>query len=416
VPQLLIKMLNLKEYIAEDKNVHLEHVEDLVFNEGVDGTRKAINFLRDLRDMLAGHSASKITATVKWDGAPAVFAGVDPGDGKFFVAKKGVFNKTPKVYKTAAQVDADTSGDLAVKLKAALTEFKKLGIKSGVYQGDLMFTQADLKTEMIDGQKYTTFHPNTIVYAVPFDSGLAAKIRKAKVGVVWHTTYEGPSFETMRASFGKSIIANMAHVPSVWMDDANYKDYSGTATFTAAETKHVTEMLSAVGKLFNQIPAKTLNDIRSDEDLLMLVKTFNNTKVREGTKINPVQHTRDLFQWIYDRFQKDIDTKKTEKGKSAQEEKRKKILAFFANHPQEDIVKIFEISNMIADIKSVIIAKMNQAGHIQTFVKTSSGFKVTGVEGFVAIDHMKGGAVKIVDRMEFSKNNFSADIIKGWQK
>ena len=410
-------MLRLKEYLKEEQNVHMEHIEDLVFNEGVDGTRKAINFLRDLRDMLAGSATSKVTATVKWDGAPAIFAGIDPTDGKFFVAKKGVFNKNPKVYKTPAEVDADTDGDLAVKLKVALAEFKKLGIKSGVYQGDLMFTHDTLKTETIDDQKYTTFHPNTIVYAIPYESDLAKKIRGAKIGVVWHTTYTGNSFETMKASFGKPIASQLNHVASVWMDDANYKDYSGTATFTAAETKHVTEMLSEVGKLFQSINPATLNAIKNDEDLLIAIKTYNNSKVRAGEKItNPKAHVKGLFQWIYDKYQKEIDTKKTEKGKSAQEEKRKKILSWFANHEQEEIVKIFQVSSMIADIKTPIIAKMNQAGHISTFVKTTNGFKATGVEGFVAIDHLKGGAVKIVDRMEFSKNNFSADIIKGWQR
>jgi len=410
-------MKTLKTHIAEEQNVHMEHVEDLVFNEGVDGTRKAINFLRDLRDMLAGNSSSKITATVKWDGAPAIFAGVDPTDGKFFVAKKGVFNKNPKVYKTAAEVDADTSGDLATKLKIALTEFKKLGIKKGVYQGDLMFTKADLKTETIDGEKYTTFHPNTIVYAVPYSSELAAKVRTAKIGVVWHTTYTGNSFETMTASFGKPIASQLTHTPSVWMDDANYKDYSGTATFTASETKAVTDMLSRAGTLFQGIKADTINGISKDSDLLMLVKTYNNTKVRAGERIqNPKQHVQGLFHWIYERFQKDIESKKTEKGKSAQEEKRKKILAYFANHEQDQIAKVFELSNLIADIKLPIIAKMNQAGHISTFVKTKNGFKVTGVEGFVAIDHLKGGAVKIVDRMEFSSNNFNPEIVKGWQR
>jgi hypothetical protein len=410
-------MKTLKTHIAEEQNVHMEHVEDLVFNEGVDGTRKAINFLRDLRDMLAGHSSSKITTTVKWDGAPAIFAGVDPTDGKFFVAKKGVFNKNPKVYKTAAEVDADTQGDLATKLKIALTEFKKLGIKKGVYQGDLMFTKADIKTETIDGEKYTTFHPNTIVYAVPYSSELASKVRTAKIGVVWHTTYTGNSFETMTASFGKPIASQLTHTPSVWMDDANYKDYSGTATFTASETKAVTDMLSKAGTLFNQIKADTINDISKDSDLLILVKTYNNTKVRAGERIqNPKQHVQGLFHWIYERFQKDIESKKTEKGKSAQEEKRKKIMAYFANHEQEQIAKVFELSNLIADIKLPIIAKMNQAGHISTFVKTKNGFKVTGVEGFVAIDHLKGGAVKIVDRMEFSSNNFNPEIVKGWQR
>ena len=394
----------------------MEHVEDLIFNEGVNGTRKAINFLRDLRDMLAGHSKNKITTTVKWDGAPAVFAGVDPRDGKFFVAKKGVFNKEPKVYKTPAEVDADTSGDLAAKLKVALKELSKLGIKSGVYQGDLMFTD-DKKVETIDGEKYITFHPNTIVYAVPYDSELGKKIRSAKIGVVWHTTYTGQSFETMTASFGKSIVNKFNDVPSIWMDDANYKDYSGTATFTADETKKVTEILSRAGVLFNSISAQTLNGISNDEDLLLAVKTFNNSKIRKSEQIVDTRaHVRELFHYIHDRYQKEIDKKKTAAGKSKQEEARKKVLNFFAHHDQNQIVGIFDLANLIVEAKNLIIAKMNQAGHISTFLRTANGFKTTGVEGFVAIDHLTGGAVKIVDRMEFSKANFSADIIKGWQR
>ena len=187
-------MFGLKDYLKEQKNTHMEHLEDLVFNEGVSGTNKAIAFLEDLLKMLSGNSSSKVDATVKWDGAPAIFAGIDPRDGKFFVAKKGVFNKDPKVYKTAAEITADTSGDLAAKLKVALVELKKLGITKGVFQGDLMFTKSDLKTEKINGESYLTFHPNTIVYAVPLSSNLATKIKKANMGIVWHTSYEGSSF------------------------------------------------------------------------------------------------------------------------------------------------------------------------------------------------------------------------------
>lgn len=394
----------------------MEHVEDLLLDGGVAGARKAIDFLTDLRDMLAGHAKSKVTATVKWDGAPAIFCGIDPRDGKFFVAKKGVFNKEPKVYKTAAEIDADTSGDLAAKLKVALTEFSKLGIKSGVYQGDLMFTD-DLKKETIDNEAYITFHPNTIVYAVPVDSELGKRIRAAKIGVVWHTTYTGDSFESMKASFGKSIVQHLKQTPSVWMDDANYKDYSGTATFTAEETKEVNAALAKAETLFKGIKAETLNGISQDADLLLAVKTFGNTKIRKGEEIvNTVSYVKELFNYIYDKYQKEIDTKKTEKGRASNEEKRKKILSFFANHPQNEIAKIFELANLLVRAKHLIIAKMNQAGHISTFIKTSTGFKVTGVEGFVAIDHLTGGAVKIIDRMEFSKSNFSADVIKGWQR
>jgi hypothetical protein len=410
-------MKTLKSFIIEEKNTHMEHLEDLVFNEGVNGTRKAINFLRDLRDMLAGHSSDKITATVKWDGAPAVFAGIDPRDGKFFVAKKGVFNKEPKVYKTPAEVDADTSGDLADKLKIALAEFKKLGIKSGVFQGDLMFTQKDLKTETIDGQKYITFHPNTIVYAVPFDSALGLQVRKAKIGVVWHTTYEGSSFETMKATFGRSIASLFKKSASVWMDDANYKDYTGVATFTAAETKALTEKLAAAGKLFQSMKAATLNYIHQDEELLMHVKTYNNSKVRAGQLIsNPDAHVTGLLSYIHDKYQAEIDKLKTDKGKAGKAEKRQRVMSFFANHPKAEIVKIFELANQLTVIKNQIVSKMNQASAINTFLRTSNGFRVTGVEGFVAIDKLTGGAVKIVDRMEFSKANFSPEIIKGWQR
>ena len=409
-------MKSLKHFITEEKNTHMEHVEDLVFNEGVEGTRKAINFLRSLRDMLAGHSKSAITSTVKWDGAPAVFAGIDPRDGKFFVAKKGVFNKEPKVYKTNADIDADASGDLAAKLKIALREFSKLGIKSGVYQGDLMFTD-DKKTETIDGEKYITFHPNTIVYAVPYSSELGKKIRSAKIGVVWHTTYEGDSFESMRASFGKSIVDKFNEVPSIWMDDANYKDYSGTATFTAEETKRVTEVLSRAGTLFNSISAPTLNGISNDEDLLLAVKTYNNSKIRKMEQIsNTRAHVRDLFHYIHDKYEKEIEKKKTPAGKQKQEDTRKKVLSFFAHHDQNQIVAIFDLVNLLVEAKKMIIEKMNQAGHISTFLRTANGFKITGVEGFVAIDHLSGGAVKIIDRMEFSYANFSPEILKGWQR
>lgn len=410
-------MKNFKSFLIEAKNTHMEHLEDLVFIEGVTGTRKAINFLRDVRNMLAGNATSKVTATVKWDGAPAIFAGIDPRDGKFFVAKKGVFNKEPKIYKTDEEIDADTQGELADKFKIALRNFRKLGIKSGVYQGDMMFTKGDLKTEIIDGEKFTTFHPNTIVYAVPYASDLAKKIRSAEIGVVWHTTYTGSSFETLSAEFGKPIVDKLKGSPTVWMDDANYHDYSGEATFTAAETEHVTELLSKIGYLFHEVSAGCLNHISTDEDLLGLVLTFNNSKVRAGQVVtNPKQHVKELFDWIHDRYQKEIDAKKTEKGKQGWEEKRKKILSFFANHDQAEIAKIFELSRLLGEVKKPIIEKMNKAASIKTFLKTKNGFEVTGVEGFVAIDHLTGGAVKIVDRMEFSRANFSADILKGWQR
>lgn len=409
-----MKLKSLKGYLVEEKNTHMEHLEDLIFNEGSVGTRKAIDFIKDLRDMLAGHSTTKVTATVKWDGAPAIFAGIDPRDGKFFIAKKGVFNKEPKIYKTNKEIDADTTGDLAAKFKVALAELKKLGIKSGVYQGDLMFTKSDLKKETIDGQNYITFHPNTIVYAVPETSELATKIKQAKIGVVWHTTYTGDSFETMKASFGKSIVQHLTPNSSVWMDDANYKDYSGTATFTAEETSVLNGLINKIQSKFNGIKHEAIDAISKNEELLLQIKTYNNTKIRSGEGFSDTKaHVKGLFDYIHAKLE---PKQKTEKGKAAGEEKRKAVLKYFSEHNPQDIQDIFDLANIMTAAKEMIVAKMNQAGHISTFLKTTNGFKTTGVEGFVAIDHLKGGAVKVINRMEFSRSNFSADIIKGWQR
>ena len=399
----------------EGKNVHLEHIEDMVFNEGVAGTRNAILFLRSIRDMLSGASSRSVNITTKWDGAPAIFAGVDPADGAFFVAKKGLFNADPQMYKTVEDVKSKLSGELQDKFIVALQEFSKLGIKSGVYQGDLMFTKSDLSKEKIDGQDYLTFQPNTIVYAVPVASPLARKIRRAKIGVVWHTTYTGKTIGDMKASFGQSIVNKMKESSSVWMDDATYKDVSGTATFTQEETANLTAMLSHAGKIFQKLPSKALNDIAGENEFLTRLKAFNNTKVRTGKMIiNARTHVFELIRYFREYYKKEADKRSSDKGKQAQLDKAKKLMVYFDNH-KNDLIKIYEIVMLLTSAKNMVVNKLNQAGSIPTFLRTTSGFKVTEQEGYVAIDKV-GGAVKLVDRMEFSRANFSPDVIKGWQK
>jgi hypothetical protein len=394
----------------------MEHLEDSILNLGVNGTREAINFLRSLRDMLAGRSKSQVNVTVKWDGAPAVFAGIDPSDGKFFVAKKGIFNKNPKVYKTNADVDADTSGDLNTKLKLALAELPKLGIK-GVVQGDFLYAKEDLKVVDIEGEPYITFHPNTIVYAVPQNSKLGQEILRSKIGVVWHTTYRGDSFETMSASFGEEIASGLKQVKSIWSVDAVYKDVSGTANFTAEETAQVTAILSQAGKLFNSISRETLNGVSDNPETLVRVKTFVNSKIRQGERIrNTKTFVKELEQYIENYYNKEADKKTTPSGKSAQFAKRDSTLEYFRKTPTAQIVAMFDLYNLIIDAKLMIIRKLDRAKRIGTFLRTADGYEVTEQEGFVAIDRMGKNAVKLVDRLGFSKANFSDQYIKGWQR
>ena len=392
----------------------MTHIEDLILDGGVKGARQAINALRSLRDMLSGNSKKSVDITVKWDGAPAVFAGEDPRDGSFFVAKKGIFNANPKIYKSHEDIKADTSGDLSKKLILAFDELSKLGIK-GVIQGDFMFDQSDLKKETIDGVSYTVFHPNTIAYAVPTNSDIAKEIRAAKIGIVWHTIYNGATFETMQAEFGREIVPKLKKSKSVWMVDATMPDLSGTATLTAKETESVTKNLSNAGKLFKQIASSTLKELESNKELNLIINVYNNRKVRDGQRITDTKaHATGLVMFVNDRYAKEIDKRSSEKGKQTQVTKRDELLKFFSKGNIKNLQKVFEMQNFVVDSKLIIINKLNRLSNIGTFVKTKSGFRVTNPEGFVAIDRMEGGAVKLVDRMEFSANNFSKDIIKGW--
>jgi hypothetical protein len=399
------------------KNLHLEHIEDEILNFGVNGGRGAINFLRSLRDMLAGSSRSEVNMTVKWDGAPAIFAGIDPSDGKFFVAKKSVFNVNPKLYKSDAEIDGDLSGDLNAKFKVALAEFSKLGI-TGVIQGDLMFT--DLTTENIDGESMYTFQPNTIVYAVPVDSELGKTMNKAKVGVVWHTTYSGDTLEGMRASFGVDI-SSLKKSSTIWMDDATYKDVSGKATMTTAETAKVTSHLSNVGRTFRKINSTRLNKFLKLQDSLTgkLVgasfKTYNNTLVRTGKTVSdPKGHANGYITHVENHFQKEIDKLKTDKSKDVLKTKMTEYIREFKKD-LGNLQNVVEFQMHLVNAKMEIVKKLNSVkGLTSTFIKTDNGYKVVNPEGYVAIDKVSGEAVKLVDRMEFSFNNFTA--IKAWDK
>ena len=406
-------MFAFSNFLTEQKNLHMEHLEDEVLNGGVEGTRGAINFLQGLRDMLAGNGSSSVNVTVKWDGAPAVFAGINPENDQFFVGTKGVFAKNAKINYSHEDINKNHKGGLAKKLHTALDELSKVGIK-GVLQGDMMYSSDDLKKEEIDDVSYITFQPNTIVYAVPVKSQLAAKIMSSKMGIVWHTTYSGDTMEDMSASFGVPAGA-FQETGSIWQADASFKDQSGTATMTKRETEHVTAILSQAGKLFLKMDSNVLGMISSDPQTALLIKTYHNSTVRAGTKISNVgKYTAGLIAFVYDRLKRDIDKVKQEKTKKAKQEIMDRYVGFLRKNSSE-LVKIFTIQNLLIDAKLLIIRKLESIrGLTQTFVKTSTGYRVTAPEGFVAIDTLKGGALKLVDRMEFAHQNFNA--AKNWDQ
>ena len=407
-------MQKFQDYLVEDKNTHLEHLEDEIINNGTKGAKTAIEFLKSIKKMLQGQKGS--TVSVKWDGAPAVFCGISPENGKFFVATKSLFNKTPKINYTNSDISRNHGGALADKLKECLKYLPSLGIK-GVIQGDLLFTSGDKKTATIDGTKSIVFTPNTITYAVPvvktgfFGSSLYDNINKAKVGIIFHTSYSGNTIASLKASFGASV-SSLKKNKNVFFDDANYKQ-TGVAFDDSEEKAFDNIIRMAEGSAYKA--GAFIDMLKKDKGPLSLgiqLKTFFNTYIRQGTSITNTSKLVNNFEvYFRQRIKKEIDSKKTSAAKQKYEEILEvgmKIL-----RPNKEGL-YFAIATYITfqSAKAVLLNKLNQIQSIGSFLRTKNGYKVTNPEGYVAI---KGsGAVKLVDRLEFSQANFN--MAKDWVK
>ena len=409
-------MLSFKESLNEDTNTHLEHLEDEIINGGVAGAKTAILFLKSLKDMLSGSSTGKTVVTVKWDGAPAVFAGINPENGKFFVATKSLFNKTPKINYTNKDISNNHgSGGPVDKLKVALKYLPELGMK-GIFQGDIMFTKEDLEQENIDGVTSLTFTPNTVTYAVPDDSDLASTIRKAKIGVVWHTKYTGDTIASLSASFGVDA-KKFKKTKNVWFEDASLDLVN--PSMTSKEIKTI-EGLIAKTKGALKLSGKFLNLLKKESakkdqfTISALLKVFFNTKIRAGIHFAQTKKTVKEFQEYYiDRMVKEMSAKKTDKGKQKYKQYEKEAKKTWKKYAKE-IHFTFATYLGINDAKLLIVKQLEKIKGMGTFLRDGDGFKVTAPEGYVAIDSEDGSAVKLVDRLGFSHANFT--IAKNWDK
>ncbi len=406
------------ELLNEDKNTHLEHLEDDIINNGHEGGKNAIAFLESLNEMLSGHSEKKVNVSVKWDGAPAIVCGPSPENGKFFVGTKSVFNKTPKVNYNIADIRKNHDGAVANILRECLQYLSGIGMKQ-ILQGDLMYTSSTKKkTTYKDptgkSEQMISFQPNTIVYMVPENTPFGKKIDTSKLGIVFHTTYKGASFEKLKTSFGADV-SKLRKTSKVWFDDASYKDVSGNALMTIGESQSLQKTINMASGSLKK--AKEMLNIMSTQKNTLSVgvqlKTYLNSFIRAATDLPSTKETANKFREFYkERTQKEIDGVKTDKAKDKYKTIQDTGLKFIDNHT-ESIYFAVATYKTLQTAKKVLIDKLNKAKSIGTFKTTSDGLQATNPEGYVAVDK-KGKAVKLVDRMEFSLQNFTA--AKNWEK
>ena len=393
------------------KNTHLEHLEDNILNGGSQGGKEAVAFLRSLGKMLDQGSADA-RVTVKWDGAPAVVCGTNPDNGRFFVGTKSVFNAvTPKIIYSEEDVDRIyPPGQLAQKLKDAYKYLSQLSIPN-VVQGDLLFTD-DKYEAVIGGDTCIAFQPNTIVYAVPKDSDIGQKISEAKFGIVFHTSYSGRTLDTMSASFGNIGVQGNT---DVFVTSSDFKNASGEANMTQAEKTSYANLVNKTEGSLKQ-SSRFLDMMKENNmnkfTLNIMFKTFFNRYVREGRNLIGARNTaRDFAQYFSNALDKEIATKKMKSTKDKYLELKNKGLKFISDNQQSIYMTVASYMNLQA-AKNFMIRKLQKVNTFGTFLRTPDGYRVTAPEGFVAI--RSGQALKLVDRLEFSRANFTAD--KNWDK
>ena len=400
------------QFLTEDVNVHLYHIEEDIIRNGLVGAKSAVNYLNGLEDMMAGDTSGKVKVTVKWDGAPAIIAGRNPLNNKFFVGTKSVFNPgKPKINYTFQDIEKNhPDKGLQKTLKYAHRYLQTLNIP-GVVQGDLMFIPGTLKPERIDDEAYLTFTPNTITYAVQKGSSLYDKITKAKIGIVFHTAYEGDSLDDMTANFGIDV-SEFGGDGSVWYDDAYFKDLSGTATFSSDQVRSLKTAIAQIDQLADQVPNPLWMKLSTNKDFTTYMLQFVNKQVRGGKIGGNVKQMMQQFLNYYRDVQAVAKDKlKTDKAKDKRDQMVALMGKLFADN-QKGVENILEIHNRTIAVKNAILKQINSVKATKQFIKTDTGFKVTNPEGYVAIDN-DGSAVKLVDRLTFSRQNFAA--VKQWK-
>jgi hypothetical protein len=334
--------------------------------------------------------------------SPAIITGYHPENGKFFVATKSITNVNPKINYTEKDVDLNhgKAPGLAQKLKLALKYLPSV-IRENIYQGDFMFDIKDLNLQNINGEELITFKPNTITYAVPANSSLGQKIRRSKIGIVFHTRYTGNNLQSLQKSSDVNF-AEFNQTRDVFFDDAKFKDMSGVVTFTNEESNEFEDLIEK-----SEIAGKRIKWNKISDGVYETLNTFINNLVRQKKFIeDPEQTYNEFLQWLNTKQENKIKTLSTEKAITKRREAFSQYMKAIESL-RMSILNIFNLTVKLSRAKMLFIDKYNKAIKTKQFLTQPDGsLQVTNPEGYVAVDNT-GNMVKFVSRLDFSAANFS---------
>lgn len=387
--------MRYSEFLAEgfgdeDKLKHLEHNEDHVINHGKEGFKHAFHNLEHMHHMLKGSHNHDSTATVKYDGSPAVIFGHHPENGKFFVATKSAFNKTPKINHTHKDIDANHghAPGLAHKLKLALKHLPKITPKGKIYQADIMHAKDIVQKK----GNHLHFKPNTIDYSVHKDSKTGKAIAKSHIGVAVHTEYKGKSINGLRAHYNADLSHLHKH-SDVHVISPHHDFHSNRGKYTDAHSKEYTSHMRKATSAFQKTHNDAYKHLEQHRDH---IKAYINHTVRNNTRPTVAGYAKHYK----DKMVKKQGTYKTDKKRAEVHSTMQKHRTLIARERQH-LKNIFDMHHHLTNAKDHLVKHFSN--HKQPF-RAHVGGKGVKPEGVVI--NRGGRPTKMVDRKEFSRLNF----------
>lgn len=394
-------MLNFNTFLteassvaSEEKLTHLEHAEDHPVNAGAAGYAHAKNTLMAIHNKLQGKKSNASIST-KYDGSPSIVFGHHPESGKFFVASKSAFNKTPKINYTTADIQKNHghAAGLVTKLTAALQHLPKATPKKGVFQADIMHSGVNSKSnpngdvELHGNQAH--FTPNTLTYSTK-DNDELAKAKSSKIGVAIHTAYNGPSFEKMKAEYNTDT-SKFAQHPDVHVIHTAHE--TDKASYTPEQSKQFTKHMVASDKLHDTL--SNGGGYKAVEGHTEHIKTYINQTVRTGSKPS-VEGLKSHIEANHQKAAAKLKTEKSQNAKLSQSAELTGRIDANSNH----FKNLLEMHHHLQAAKNVLAHSLS--------THTTYGHSINGraakPEGHVVV--INNRPTKIVDREEFSKANF----------
>ena len=370
----------------ESKLKHIHHAEDRPLLHGSEGFNHAHKALLQTHEHIkSGGNSSHLT--MKYDGSPSIVFGHHPETGKFFVASKSAFNVNPKINYNHEDIKKNHghAPGLVEKLHAALNHLPKVAPKTGVYQGDMMYTDGDKK----ETKKGVSFTPNTITYTAKGEKG--DRIRRSKMGVVVHTQYHGKDLQSMKSDPHPDV-HNFGQHPDVWQQSAEHD--TRNIHYSEKDQQEFHNHLSAAKEIHDNNP-KMYHFTSPHHGDANHLATYINQTVRTGE----TPSAEGLKKHIEEKYKKLSSKLKTPAAVGRKTAETKTHTDHIEQH-KEHYDNLLKMHHHLQQAKNILVRNLEQhEGGLEHHIDG----KRTGPEGFV-VNHA-GEPTKLVNREEFARAN-----------